>query len=432
MRMKFTKSSQLVLVSAASLLAATLVTACSQFTQTLTIDFVYVASSRAAGPNQYGEINVFEINSESGHMRQIPSSPFPSAGRNPVAEAPSADYSSLFVANHDDNSIVQFVIGTDGKLYPFSTVNTPGIYPLGLAVSKANLFIIDTYQPLPICSTAAPCSGSVAVYPLNAASGNNPITMGSPAANGGQNYWALCASGYKQSGSTWMCSNPAAESDVIVPSAVNVLANGSNVYVSAYDSTVTPNTGYIFGFSVGAGGALTPIAGSPFRAGTQPSGIASSSDNSYLYVTDALGNSVLGFTVGGSGALTPMTSGVGGTNAFAAGNKPSAIIVNPTYPFAYVTNLLDGTLTAYKMSNGALTKIADYPTGSQPVAVGVDPSTNRFLFTANFLDNNVSGFQLDKGAGTLLISQFSPFPSSANPTAVAAVPHNGTGGGIQP
>ena len=66
MRMKFNKSRQLALVSAASLVVASLVTACSQFTQTLTVDFVYVASAAAAGPNQYGEIDVFEINSESG------------------------------------------------------------------------------------------------------------------------------------------------------------------------------------------------------------------------------------------------------------------------------------------------------------------------------------------------------------------------------
>ena len=48
MRMKFNKSSQLLLVGAASLLAASLVTACSQLTQTLTVDFVYVASAKAA------------------------------------------------------------------------------------------------------------------------------------------------------------------------------------------------------------------------------------------------------------------------------------------------------------------------------------------------------------------------------------------------
>src|SRR5215469_10977364 len=108
MRMKFNNSSRLVLVSVASLLIATLVTACSQLSQSLTVDFVFVASSKAAGANNDGEINVFEINSESGRMRQIPSSPFPSGGRNPVAAAVSADEADLYVVNRDDNTIVQF------------------------------------------------------------------------------------------------------------------------------------------------------------------------------------------------------------------------------------------------------------------------------------------------------------------------------------
>ena len=77
--MKLNKPSQLVLISAAGLLAASLVTACAQFTQTLTVDFVYVASSKAQGGNDFGEINIFEINSESGYMRQIPNSPAPSS-----------------------------------------------------------------------------------------------------------------------------------------------------------------------------------------------------------------------------------------------------------------------------------------------------------------------------------------------------------------
>jgi 6-phosphogluconolactonase len=131
MRMKFNKSSQLLLVSAASLLAAVLITACG----TATTDFVYVSSAKAAGANSYGEINVYEINGVSGSMRQILSSPYPSGGRNPVAEAVSSDYANLYVVNQDDNTIVQFMIGSDGKLYPQNTVNTPGIFPLAVAVS---------------------------------------------------------------------------------------------------------------------------------------------------------------------------------------------------------------------------------------------------------------------------------------------------------
>src|SRR6516162_8157324 len=124
MRMKFNKSGQLFLVSAASLAVACLLTACGQITETLTVDFVYVTSAKAAGPNNYGEVDVFEINSKSGNMRQIPTSPFPSGGRNPVADAVSSDNANLYVVNEDDNTIVNFNIGSDGKLYPKSTVNT--------------------------------------------------------------------------------------------------------------------------------------------------------------------------------------------------------------------------------------------------------------------------------------------------------------------
>jgi len=416
----------LPLLSAAGLAVACLVTACSQITQTLTVDFVYVASAKAAGANNYGEINVFEINSESGRMRQIPTSPFPSAGRNPVAEAVSADYGSLFVANEDDNTIVQFVIGSDGKLYPYNTVNTPGIFPLAIAASKSNLFVTDLYQPLPICSDADPCSGSIGVFPLAAggSSSSAPCTattcLGSPAVNTAVNgqYWPLTLSG-------------ANSTHVIVPTAINVLASGADVYVSAYDSSVTPSVGYLFGFSVGSGGVLTPLAGSPYAAGVHPSAIASDASSTYVYVTDFASGNVRGYSVA-SGNLTPLPG-----SPFRAGNQPSAIVVDPSYPYAYVANSQDATIQAYSISNGALNSLGSssspstYATGLQPIAMGIDPSTNHFLFTANFLGNNVSGFELSITDGTLLDSQLSPYPSNDNPTAVAAIPHNGTGGGIQ-
>jgi 6-phosphogluconolactonase len=415
----------LVLVTAGGLAAATLVSACSQLTQTLTVDFVYVASAKAAGANNYGEINVFEINSESGRMRQIPTSPFPSGGRDPVAEAVSADYGSLFVVNEDDNTIVQFVIGSDGKLYPYNTVNTPGIFPLSIAANKSNLFVVDLYQPLPICSDADPCSGSIGVYPLSAggSSSSAPCTattcIGSPAVNSAVNgeYWPLTLSGPKST-------------DIIVPTAVNVLASGAYVYVTAYDSSVTPYVGYVFGFSVGSSGMLTPLSGSPYAAGVQPSAIASDSSSTYVYVTDFASGNVRGYTVS-SGNLTPVPG-----SPFPAGNQPSAIVVDPSYPYAYVANSLDSTVEAYSISNGKLNSLGSsgpstYATGLQPVALGIDPSTNHFLYTANFLGNTVSGFELSVTDGTLLDSQLSPYASNDNPTAVAAIPHNGTGGGIQ-
>jgi 6-phosphogluconolactonase (cycloisomerase 2 family) len=433
MRMKFNKSGQLVLVSAASLLVAALVTACG----TLTVDFVFVTSSKAAGPNNYGEVDVFEVNSESGFMRQIPTSPFPSGGRDPVAEAVSSDNTNLYVVNQDDNTIVQFIIGNDGKLYPQNTTNTPGIYPLAVAVNGTNLFVVDTYQPLPSCSTAAPCSGSIAVYPITASSTSPPSdALGSPIANGSLNYWPL--------------SLPGSPKDVLEPTAINVLASGKYLYVTAYDTTANAN--YIFGFLVtggvlaalngGAplGGAGTPFAtgicpsaylNAPFVVGTCPSAIASDLTNSYVYVTDTANGLVHGFSIASAtGLLTPLSG-----SPFPAGAQPSAITVDPAYPYLYVANMLDSTVTAYSMSSGALTRLGSYPTGLQPVAIGIDPSTNHFLYTANFLgttvNGTVSGFLLSSTAGTLINSQNSPYTANAQPTAVAAIPHNGTGAGTQ-
>jgi 6-phosphogluconolactonase len=395
MRMKFNKSGQLLLVSAASLLAAGLVTACA----TLTVDFVYVTSAKAAGPNSYGEVDVFEVNSESGFMRQIPTSPFPSGGRNPVASAVSADNNNLYVVNKDDNSIVQFVIGNDGKLYPQNTVNTPGVFPLAVAISGPFLFVADTYQPLPTCSTAAPCSGSVAVYPVN-----TDGSLGGAVANESisANYWPL--------------SLPSSPSDVLTPTAVLVSHSGSYVYVATYDSTA--GAGYVFGFAANSDGTLSALNGGlPFAAGTRPSALATDPGDSSLYVTDFGANNILGFSIN-SGLLTPMSG-----SPFPSGSAPSAMVLDASGKFAYVANAQDSNVTAYSISSGALTRLGSYTTGTQPVAIGIDPSLNQYLYTANYLGNNVSGFLMNATDGSLLNSQNSPYNSNSQPTSVSAIPH---------
>lgn len=392
MRMKFYKTGQLLLVSSVSLLVAGLLTACS----TLTVDFVYVTSSKAAGSNNYGVVDVFEVNSESGFMRQIPTSPFPSGGRNPVAAAVSTDFADLYVVNKDDNTIVQFIIGNDGKLYPQNTVNTPGIFPTALDVAGSFLYVVDTYQPLPSCSTASPCSGSVAVYPV--AKDNS---LGTPAVNSAlsDSYWPLALpSGH-----------------LVTPTAITALGSTGNIYVTAYDST-TSNAGYVFGFSTGSDGTLTALAGSPWLAGTKPSAIASDSGG-YVYVTDATKSVVLSYSVAATSGVLNLQG------SYPTGNGPSAIVVAASGGFAYVANAQDATVTAYSVSNGAFTHVGSYTTGTQPVAIGIDPSLHQYLYTANFLGNNVNGFQLSSTDGTLILSQNSPYTANAQPTAIAAVPH---------
>jgi len=393
--MRLNKSSQLVLASAASLIAAGLLTACG----TLTVDFVYVTSAKAAGPNNYGEIDVFEINSESGRMRTIPASPFPSGGRNPVAETVSPDNTNLYVVNQDDNSIVQFIIGNDGKVYPQATLNTPGVFPLAVNIGGKNLFVADTYQPLPSCSTAAPCSGSVAVFPIGA---NN--ALGSAAVN-----TAISAS-------YWPLSLPTHPTDVLTPTALTTTGSGANLYVTAFDATA--GGGYVFSFAVNADGTLTPANGGvPLAVGSHPSAIASDPSGSIIYVTDSAGNTIYSFSANG-GTLTAIAG-----SPFPTGNAPAAVVVDSSGNHIFVANSLDSNLTVYSSNGGILSSQGNYATGTQPVAIGIDPSLNEYIYTANFLGNTVSGFQLNPGTGALLNSQFSPSGANANPTAVAAIPH---------
>ncbi len=425
-------SSQLVLVAAASLGVAAFVTACSQLTQTLTVDFVYVTSAKAAGPNNYGEVDVFEINSESGQMRQIPTSPFPSGGRNPVAEAVATDNSNLYVVNQDDNTIVQFIIGSDGKLYPQNTVNTPGVFPLAISVaqsnlsvilpngatatSKSSLYVADTYQPLPTCSPASPCTGSIAIFPILPAFGTESIgslLTKTPINDcNGLQYVPLTL--------------PGAAGDVVAPTGINAATSGANLFVSAFDTTA--RTGYLFAYTVGSLSCpnntsvptLTPVPGSPFAAGVQPSSVTSDPTGTYVYVTDSASGTVVGYTVG-AGGLTLIAG-----SPFPAGNQPASVIVDASGKFAAVANAQDSNISTYSISSGALSRVGSFATGLQPVAVGIDPRMNRYIFTANFLGNSVSGFALDATSGSLLNSQYSPFTANANPTAVAAIPHNGS------
>jgi 6-phosphogluconolactonase (cycloisomerase 2 family) len=411
MRMKLNKSSQLLLASAVSLAVAGFLSACA----TLTVDFVFVSSAKAAGPNNYGEINVFEVNSESGTMRQIPTSPFPSGGRNPVAEAVSSDHANLYVVNRDDNTIVQFIIGNDGKVYPQNTVNTPGIFPIATAISGTNLFVADTYQPLPTCSTASPCTGSIAMYPIQVTSNTEAGSTSSTPVNG---TLAPPAVNTALSTNYWPLTLPSSPNDVILPTAIASPSSGGNVYVSAYDTA--SGVGYVFAFTVN-GGTLSPVNnGVPVAAGVYPSSITTDPSGAYVYVTDSSSDTVLGFAAS-SGSLTPLSG-----SPYPAGNQPSAVIVESKGLYAYVANGQDSTITAYTLSSGILSRIGTYTTGAQPVAIGIDPSLNEFLYTANFLGNSVSGFQIQASDGSLVNSKGTPFKANANPTAVAAIPHGAT------
>jgi 6-phosphogluconolactonase len=393
--MKLSKTGQALLTAAVSIGIGLGITSCGESN---TIDYLYVTASK----NSPGQISVYRVDQESGALTQIQDSPYPSGGRNPVAEVTSPNGAYLYVANQLDNTIVPFAIGTDGKLYPEHVSNTPGTEPVALAINADStlLFVLDTYQAT--YSDANPGPGAIVVFPIN-----SDGTLGSPVANGSLSYWPV----------------------QYAPSTVNLTANGSFLYVANANTnnpTAADQQGTISAFSVGSGGALTAIYPStsalPY-AGVLPSASASDPTSRFLYVTDAVSNQLYAYTIGASGSLTPLTNG-----PFATGVYPDGITIDPSGTYIYVANYNSNSISAYQITQStgtpsALSGGTSYATKTGPTCILVEPAFGRFLYTANFLDSSLTGYQLNPNSGALTGTENSPYPSAGQPTCVAAVTH---------
>ena len=393
--MKLRKTGQALLAAAVSVGIGLGLTSCGQSN---TIDYLYVTASK----QEPGQISVYQVDLISGALTQIAESPYPSGGRNPVAEVTSPNGANLYVVNHDDNTIVEFAIGTDAKLYPQHTYQTPGTEPNAIAINQAGtlLFVVDTYEPT--YSDPNPGPGDLVVFPIN-----SDGSLGTPVANSNLPYWPL----------------------EFAPSTVNVTANGKFVYVANANTnnpTAADQRGTVSAFSVGSGGALTPVYSSPSAlpyAGVQPSASASDPTSRFLYVTDAASNELYAYTIGSNGALAPLTNG-----PFATGVYPDGITIDPTGQYIYVSNYNSNTISAYQISPSTGTPSAlaggtTYTTKTGPTCIIVEPAFGRFVYTANFLDSSVTGYQLNPNNGTLVGTENSPYPSAGQPTCAAAVTH---------
>jgi len=407
--MKFSKLSQLLLVSTLGLVVATLLSACA----INTIDYVFVANSAGSSAGSAGQIQTYDSDSGGGALRQGAAT-VPSGGVNPVSLAVSADYANLYVANEGlaavsgGTSVVHFAISGSGVLTQkdMLTLTNP---PIAVAVNQAGTYLYVISGPAnPGTSTLSPTLTAYALSSGTIGSVVSQVTLALPSPYG---------------------------SDGIVPTGVNVLTNNSGVFVSAYDAsaynpggttTSTANPGWVFSFGVGSGGSLTPATGSPYKAGVKPSALVSDPTNRFVYVTDFASNELIGYTIQDGNVLDFLING-----PFKTGNEPNAIAIDPRGIYLYVTNGLDSTVSAFVISLATGTpSSAVNVTGSQtnatdttPVAVVVDPSIGRFVYTANQEGNSVSGFTLNPNTGALTPNQATPYPSGANPAAITAVPH---------
>ena len=401
-------------------LAMTLgVTSCSN---DYTAAYVYMTTSKAL---PHGLINGYQVDYQSGLLRQLPDSPIDTGGRNTVALVVAPNDLFLYTVNNFDSNVVEFAIGTDGKLYPQHTYETKGSLPTAAAIDASGkfLYVTFTYQynsdGSVLYTPANPGPGGISIFPIN-----SDNTLGKPTTvNVGRN-----------------------------PVGITTVTSGgkSYVYVIEQDSAITTNTvtgnkgtNNLLAFSedttnsatAGALTALTAagvtinkgnVASTGFASGATPSGILADSTGTHLYVTDQTLNQVATYSLS-NGIPTPIGTAVQ-TDA-----GPMGMTFDLSGKYLYVTAYSANTLDGYTLNASGLpvrsTVMPTMQTGTGPTCAAVigaptnaGPSHGEYLYTSNQLGGNVTGLQLNQQDGSLVQIPGTPFSGSALPTCLVTVP----------
>jgi 6-phosphogluconolactonase (cycloisomerase 2 family) len=369
----------------------------------------YVYATNAKG--NPGLITAYAISYQSGALTQLSDSPIPAGGNNTVQIVAAPNGKTIYVLNHDTSTVVQFAVGTDGKIYPENTYSvvqgatgTPaagitGTFPVAAAVDAAGkfLYVIFTYQNG--YTTVRPGPGGIATFPINA-DGSLGTALTNTTTGATLPYLPL---GFN-------------------PVAIAVPATGGYVYVIDQDGPPGTLVSFAENASTGALTSVGVAAGIPaVGAGGTPSGIAEDPTGHFLYVTDSTNNLLNVFTV---------TSGVPtrSTTTTATGLTPMGVTVDPRGKFLYVANFNSNSVGTYTINatTGALTSVdgarsVGTAVGTGPTCVTVEPALGIYLYTSNELANNVSGEQLDPKTGVLEQIQGTPFNSQTLTTCLVSV-----------
>jgi 6-phosphogluconolactonase len=389
-------------------LALVSVTACSR---DYVLAYVYVTTAKPlTSASRHGGISAYAADYQIGSLTPLADSPI-EAGTNPVTLVASPNGLNLYVVNHDDATIGVYAIGTDGKIFLQSTVNTTGSNPTAIAIDSAGKFLYVTFQyqlgpnGQQLYSPASPGPGGVTIFPIGAAG-----ALGAPqTVNVGNNPVGI------------VVSRPT--------------PGTSTVFVYVLDQETPPNA-TVLGFQQNSStGGLTPTPGTKigpdpitgktvatgYGAGTMPSAIAEDPSARFVYITDEATNQLYGNVVSNTGALVPMVN-----SPFSTGILPLGITIDPRGQFLYVANYTSGTIGAYAINTATGTPVGSVGSSSTTVDTGpqcvtVEPALGIYVYTANNLAGTVSALKLDPHNGGLGQVQNTPFPSGALPTCAVSV-----------
>jgi 6-phosphogluconolactonase (cycloisomerase 2 family) len=174
-------------------------------------------------------------------------------------------------------------------------------------------------------------------------------------------------------------------------------------------------------YSIGAGGALSVVAGSPFPTDAGAFSMTILPGGKFAYTANVNSMSVSAYT------LDPMTGVVGPVTGspFPGGANPIAIATDPSGSFVYTANNGGGDVSAYviEAATGAVSTVTGSPfkAASGPNSISVVPS-GKFMYVADNGSTDVSAFTIDANTGALAPLAGTPYAAGINPTSVATDP----------
>jgi 6-phosphogluconolactonase (cycloisomerase 2 family) len=345
-----------------------------------TVGFAFVTNSGS------GSVSAFAMDS-SGALSLVAGSPFP-AGAGAEFVAFDSVHNFLFVSNQNANTVSAFSVNTGtGQLTavagsPFAT----SARPTGIAVDPAGKFVFVANQ----------AADNISVFTVGTNGSLSPVA-GSPFTAGS-------------------------------PYGLAVNAAGTVLFANNFPDSQISDLNTVSAFQIGANGALIPIAGSPFPTSSTAGfasaiGLAADSAGKFLFVGDHMAQSVVPFNISATGALTPVSALPAAAPACSVSchNNPLRLAVHPNDQFLYATNVQAGTVSAFKITNGALSSIAEVPAGQHPFGVALGPA-GQFLFVVNKVDNTISGYSVNSSTGMLAPLNGSPFSGNLNaPTDIVVI-----------
>lgn len=426
--MKFNRIIRSTLATAASAALGLGTVSCSR---DYTPAYVYSVSAST------GVVSAFAVDYQSGILTQISGSPFTGQSTNPVGviSAPNGRYIYVISGTHEAQ-IQPFAVGTDGKIYGQTPTTLGGnTYPTAAAIDSTNsyMYVAFTYaQPF---TPASPGPGGIAVMKINS---DGSLTLQS---YNGQNYIPTGNNPVAIAVSQPVCAPvPVIASNTACSGAQG--AGHVNVFVYVVDregSTYSPGAQpTVMGFAQNTStGALTLLNGTTFNttlktyqgttAGVQPSAIAIDPTARYVYVTDRAANQIYGYSITNSSTGTPQSGNLTAlaTSPYATGLYPVAITIDPRGKYVYTANYNANTVSSYAIDNstGALggTAAGTFTTSTGPTCVTIDPALGIFIYTSNYLDSSLSGGQLSPNTGSVSAIPNTPFTASSLPSCVTSV-----------